>query len=224
MPRRLTPLVTGEIYHVFNRSVALQPIFKGSRDYVRVLELIDYYRYLNHPMRFSHYNRLPPQTKIKLLEHLYKTDDKYIDVYAFSLMPNHYHLLVKQLKDDGISTFFRLIQNSYAKYLNTKSKRFGSLFQQMFKAVRIETDEQLLHVARYIHLNPLTSYIINKKSDLEKYRWTSFIDYLSSSPRLFINTNFLNKYFNTKSNFKEFTFNQLDYQRNLERIKHLTGD
>ena len=224
MPRRLTPLVTGEIYHIFNRSVAQQPIFKKSRECIRALEIIDYYRFVNTPLRFSHYNRLSSQEKGDLLKNLYKTNDKFIDIYAFSLMPNHYHLLVKQLKDGGVSKFLRIMQDSYAKYLNTKSKRSGSVFQQMFKAVRIETDEQFLHVSRYIHLNPLTSYVISQKDELERYSWNSYMDYLSSFPRPFINTDFLNKFFKSKLNFKKFNLNQLDFQRNLEKIKHLTHD
>lgn len=186
-----------------------------------MLKTIDYYRFLNTPLRFSHYNRLPIQARNDILQELYKKNNTQIDLYAFSLMPNHFHLLAKQLKDGGVSKSIRLIQDSYAKYLNTKSKRVGSLFQSLFKAVRIETDEQFLHVARYIHLNPLTSYVFANPNNLRNYQWTSFIDYISSLPRPFVNIDFLMKFFKTKNDLEKFTLNNLDYQRNLNKIKHL---
>ena len=135
-------------------------------------------------------------------------------------MPNHYHILAKQINDNGISNYIRHIQDSYAKYFNKKASRVGALFQSPFKAVRMETDHQFIHVARYIHLNPLTSYLIKHTKDLFTYPWNSWIDYSSENTRAFIKTELLLKLVN-KNKLKDFTFNQLDYQRNLERIKHL---
>ena len=136
-------------------------------------------------------------------------------------MPNHYHLLLKQSLNSGIMNFIRLIQNSYARFLNLRYKRSGSLFQSPFKAVRLETDEQFIHVARYIHLNPLTSFVIRDFNDLKSYQWNSYLDYLSFTPRKFINTSFLMNYFKNIEKFEEFTKDNLDYQRKLEKLKHL---
>ena len=221
MPRRKIPLVNQEIYHVFNRSVAQQPIFRNKKDSDTFLNLIEYYRFPRPPSRFSHYQRLNTQDKTKLLMGLYKKNKYLVEIYAFSIMPNHYHLLIKQSLDSGIMNFIRLFQNSYARYLNLKYKRSGSLFQSPFKAVRLETDEQFLHVARYIHLNPLTSFVINDFNDLKSYHWNSYLDYLSSNPRKFVNTSVLMNYFKNKEKFAEFTKDNLDYQRKLEKIKHL---
>ena len=136
-------------------------------------------------------------------------------------MPNHYHLLAKQTSDNGVSEFCRFVQESYAKYFNRKTQRFGSLFQSPFKAVRIENDEQLLHVSRYVHLNPLTSYIIRDENDLIKYLWNSYVDYISNNAREFISTSLIRSLIKKEDTFKNFTFNQLDYQRKLESIRHL---
>lgn len=221
MTRRITPLVTGEIYHLYNRSIARQPIFTRSRDLQRFLELIDFYRFSRPPQRYSHYNRLPIELKGQLLDALYKSGEQLIDVLAFSVMPNHFHLLAKQIRENGIKIIMSQIQNSYAKYYNQKYNRSGALFQEMFKAVRIETDEQLLHTVRYIHLNPVTSYIIKDSSELEKYPWTSFIDYLGKRQLSFLRTDMIMRHFPNANKLKEFTLNQVDYQRTLGSIKHL---
>ncbi len=167
MTRRVTPLVSGETYHIFNRSVAKQPIFNRSRDYHRLLEIIDFYRFRKPGIRFSHFYRLPLEQRSDFLDALHKSGERIIDILAFSLMSNHFHMLAKQLHEKGISTFAGQIQNSYAKYFNTKYDRAGALFQEMFKAKWIESDEQLLHVARYIHLNPITSYGVIELTELE---------------------------------------------------------
>lgn len=221
MARRSVLIVTGEIYHLFNRSIARQPIFTRSNDFQRFLDVVDFYRFKNPPLRYSHYNRLPSAQKDQLLHTLHKNDEVGVKIFAFSFMSNHFHLLVKQVEDDGIKMFASQIQNSYAKYYNTKYKRSGALFQEMFKAVRIETDEQFIHVARYIHLNPLTGYLIKNSEELEQYQWTSFIDYLGKRQLAFLQSDVLKSYFSSIEKLKKFTFDQVDYQRKLGEIKHL---
>lgn len=137
-------------------------------------------------------------------------------------MPNHFHFLIKQEQEDGVANFLRNFQNSYAKYFNTKTERSGALFQSMFKAVRIESDEQLIHVARYIHLNPSTSYIVKGVQELEGYPWNSFAEYLSKHPPKIINKEKVLGFFKSLDEFKKFTFDQGDYQRQLESMKHLS--
>lgn len=224
MPLRKTPLVVDQIYHVYNRSVAEQPIFRNKREHNIFIKAIEYYRFSKPPVRLSRYLNLNKQTGSDLLESLYEKNNCLADIYSFCLMPNHYHILLKQTAENGISNFIRLLQNSYAKYLNIKTKRAGSLFQCPFKAVRIETDEQFIHVARYIHLNPLTSYILKDFEDLESYEWCSYTDYSSDSTRRFINTQFLMSLFKNKESFRQFTKDNLNYQRELQKIKHLSID
>lgn len=117
----------------------------------------------------------------------------------------------------------RNFQHSYSKYFNLKNDRTGGLFQAMFKAVRIETDEQLIHVSRYIHLNPVSSMLI-KIEKLEDYLWSSFKDYILDTNSVLISPVLILKYFKSKNKYKEFVFNQADYQKRLESIKHLTLD
>lgn len=217
---RKVPLVKGQIYHVFNRSVGRQPIFSNNSSCSRFLETVIYYQYLKTPMRFSHFNRLPENLKNSALDILMR-QEKRVRIFAYSLMPNHVHFLIQEVAENGISAFMSNIQNSYAKYFNIKNERSGSLFQQMFKAVLIETDEQLLHVTRYIHLNPLTSFILKNIEDLTTYKWSSFQEYLGTSKCNIVDKDFILAFFPSIQHFIQFTKDQIDYQRQLNQIKHL---
>lgn len=221
MPHRRVVITPGEIYHVFNRSVGKIPIFIGTREYTRALEVLDFYRYGKPPLKFSRYNVLSKEQKAAFLNNLKTQHPKIVEVFAFCLMPNHIHLLLRENEVKGISTLMRNFQNSYAKYFNTKFERTGTLFQSMFKAVRIETDAQLLHVCRYIHLNPLTSYLVRDATELDNYQWSSWMDYNNGSESDLVNTPFISGHFPTKEKFRAFTLDQIDYQRKLDEIKHL---
>ena len=107
----------------------------------------------------------------------FERDITIVDIGAYCLMPNHFHILLQQLQDNGISTFVRKLLNSYTRYFNTKNERIGPLFQGQFKAVRVESDEQLLHLTRYIHLNPLVGYVVK---DLRNFEWSSYLDYIKN--------------------------------------------
>lgn len=219
MPRRKTILVTDEIYHIVTRSIAQIPIFEGQRNYQKAIEAVDFYRYSNPTISLSHYKRLPKEVKEAFTKRLRK-QKTLIDILAFCLMPNHLHFLLKQNQNKGISTFMRKFQDSYAKHFNIKYNRVGGLFQAMFKAVRIETNEQLLHVSRYIHLNPVSAYLIEIEQ-LKTYPWSSFPEYLNEQGREFVNTELILSFFKTRDDYKKFVFDQADYQRELQAIKHL---
>jgi putative transposase len=139
-------------------------------------------------------------------------------------MPNHFHILIKQKTDNGISKFMANIQNSYARYFNTKHKRIGPLFQGQFKAVKIESEEQLLHVSRYIHLNPYSSALVKNYEELEKYEWSSLKEYLNTTLFPFCSKDDIQEYFKKEGSYKEFVFDNADYQKRLEEIKHLILD
>lgn len=222
MTRRIHPIITNQIYHIFNKGIAGQPIFSSIYDYQRFINLIDYYRFSSTDLRFSFYNRLPIERKQRFLEEMKMIKTTQVLIYAYCLMPNHFHLLVKEIESNGTRKFIANLQNSYAKYFNKKRKRNGSLFQEMFKIVRVENDEQFLHVARYIHLNPLTSYIIKKASDLNKYAWSSYPSYLGKPQNEFIEQSMLLNYYKNKEDLKSFTLDQADYQKKIHDLDYLT--
>ena len=193
------------------------------RDYSRFYQSINYYRYKNTPIKLSQYLSCSDTELSRLNINLEKLD-KRVDLYANSLMPNHFHFEIKQLTDHGISNFIADISNSYAKYFNTKNDRVGVLFQGPFKAKLIETDEQFIHIARYIHINPGVSSIV-KKEDLENYPWSSFGEYLGVNRRLNLcEKDMLMKYLKSIDEFKKFTLDQVDYNKSIKSIEHLITD
>lgn len=188
------------------------------------MDLINYYRFEKPSIRFSEYNRLSPQAKKIAFKLLTSGHNQIVSILAFCCMPNHFHLLLKQQRDQGIARFTSQLQNGYAKYFNLKTKRFGALFQSMFKAVRIESDEQLLHVARYIHLNPMTAGMIKTPHELGKYPYDSFGSYLRDEPEnLLMKSTILSMFKNVES-FRTHTLDQADYQRLLFVESHLYHD
>lgn len=219
MAARKTILATNEIYHVYNRGVEKRPLFLNRKDYSRFKELINYYRFTDCPLKYSYFKLMSQEDKAYLFHELETKSQRFLEIFAFCLMPNHFHFLMQQKKDNGISKFMAKIANGYSHYFNTKNKRLGHLFQGNFSAVRIETDEQLVHVSRYIHLNPVTSYLIAFK-DLENYDYSSFPEYISEK-KSFVNTQVVLSYFKDSREYKEFVKDQVDYARQLDNIKHL---
>lgn len=220
MPYRRVVFASNEIYHIVNRGVAQAPIFTSTVEYKRFLELINYYRYHNLSLSYSHFNRLSKEDKAKLIKNTKDKTLRLVEIYCYCLMQNHFHLLVKQLKDKGVPKVLAKLQNSYAKYFNLRHKRQGPLFQSMFKAVRVATDEQLLHVSRYIHLNPSTSFLV-KIEKLDSYPWSSYPEYLGKRDPIFTNIEPILFLANGIKEYQKFVLCQAEYQRELARIKHL---
>lgn len=218
MPRRNVVLADGEIYHVFNRSIAKEDIFSSRGNLTKALEIIEFYRF-SQKLRLSKFKTLPHISKNEYLRAVENTTPL-IEIYSFALMPNHYHFLIKQLQDRGILRFISNFQNSFAKVFNLKNERDGALFQNSFKAKRVESEEQFVHTSRYIHLNPVTSYLIEFK-DLVNYPWTSFPIYVNGNNNSFIKTEFLLSALGSKEKYIQFVADQVGYQRELALIKDL---
>jgi len=221
MPGRKVPLITNQIYHVLNRGTASQPTFLTKKDYQRMLEIILYYQNENLSLSYAHFLRLPTQEKAEILEKLRNQKEFLVEIITYCLMPNHFHLLLKQLQENGISNFMSKITNSYTRHFNSKNERTGHLFQGKFKAVMVETNEQLLHVSRYIHLNPYTSFVIKTLQELKNYPYSSFPEYLGQSKTNFFRKEVILDQFKNISFYRKFVFDQAEYQRKLEEIKHL---
>lgn len=218
MPSRKIPLITQEIYHVFNRGFNKKPIFFSENDYVRAIKTIQYYQYLTPPIKFSYLNIQTPKRQKKILQQLVQTS---VDILAYCFMPNHFHFLIKQTKDNGILHSISKFSNSYSKYFNTIYEKRGPVLEGRFKAVRVTANEQLLHLSRYIHLNPFTSSIIKNINKIQDYPYSSIKEYLSSSRYNLCTTDEVLRQFKTKKAYLEFIQNQADYQKQLHAIKNI---
>jgi putative transposase len=220
MAIRKTILANNEIYHIYNRGVEKRPVFVDKKGYDRFMQIIDYYRFANCPIKFSKFKVLPLAEKVNLMKDLEKKSKLLVDIYAFCLMPNHFHFLLKQLEKNGISKFISKASNAFSHYFNIRHDRSGHLFQGNFGAVRIEDDEQLFHTSRYIHLNPVTSYIINLDK-LTVYPYSSYPEYLGRYSG-FTNVKEILSHFKNPKQYEKFVLDQADYSKQLSSLKRLT--
>ncbi len=221
MPYRITPLVTDHYYHVFNRGVAHQPTFLLARDYERFLFYLSYYRHKEAPVRLSKLLQLSKDVRNNILKKLEIENHEIVEIIAYCCMPNHFHILLKQKTDGGVSLFMRKVTDGYTRYFNTKHQRVGPVFQGAFKAVHINNNEQLVHVSRYIHLNPIVSAVV-RENDFLAFPWSSLKSYMNNEISSFINSQSILENFRNPQKYLEFVNDQIDYGKRLEEIKHLT--
>ena len=177
MALRKTILANGEIYHALNRSVQGIPILRGKRECEIFLEAVRYYLQPEPPIKFSLYRTSKNRAPINL-------DRKLVTILNYCLMPNHFHFTLRQEEDNGIKKFFQRLSNSFAHYFNVKYKNRGPVFEGNFKVVRVENDEQLIHLSRYIHLNPVTTYLVEHPID---YDYSSYRIYMGNEMSDIIN-------------------------------------
>ena len=205
-------LKEGYIYHVFTRSIAGFKVFRAKADYLRLVETIKFYRFLKPPTRLSAYLALKNKEKFFLA---YMRDIPHIvDILAYCLMPTHIHLLLVQTYENGISQFMKCVLDSYTRYFNLKTGRKGPLWQSRFKHVLIEDEEQLMHVTRYIHLNPATEHLVAKPED---WNFSSYREYIGTTEERLCN---FEKYFTVDHHYyRKFVENQIEYQRALRNVK-----
>jgi putative transposase len=194
MPYRKEKFENGDIAHIILRGIGGNAIFKDVNDYYR--GIFSVYEF-NNLKSVSIKKRREGRARFKQgrgRASAFADDidvrERMVDVLCFCFMPNHIHLLVRQINNDGITKFISKIGTGLGGYINRKYKRQGHVFQGSFKAVKIETDEQLKIVFAYIHANPILLIYKDWKSIkieetnfnkiiefLEKYKWSSYLDY-----------------------------------------------
>ena len=199
----------GEYYHIYNRGVLKQAIFHNIRDWSRFLFLITY---LQSPIAFANPNRIITN----FVEHrVFNINSKieatvikerYVELVCFCLMPNHFHLIVKEIKPNGISRYMQRVLNGYSKYFNTKYKKSGHVFQGPYKAKHVSDNNSLLYLSTYIHKNP-TSLRIGKDG-LHKYQWSSYFDYIVKNRwNNLLASGVIDEQFSSPDEYKEFVGN-----------------
>lgn len=172
--------VDGHIYHVYNRGVEKRDIFIDNKDYFRFVHDLYEFNDSNHVINthyfFNHKSKSIEARKL----YGYQKRDPLVEILVFTLMPNHYHLMLRQIKENGIVKFMQKLGTGYTMYFNKKCEREGSLFQGRFKAAHITDETHFKHLPHYIHTNPLSlNYRGSTSIDfLKAYRWSSFPDYI----------------------------------------------
>ncbi len=193
-------------YHVYNRGVEKREIFLDQQDCIVFLHYLKLY--LSPPEELLKENL--PGIKIQRFIQLNLSTE--IDLLAFSLMPNHIHLQIKQSTKDGLTKFMRRLATSYVMYFNKKYKRVGGLFQNRYKAAFIESEPYFLHLSRYIHLNPF-----NITSPVNFIEFSSYPYYLGKKQAVWIKPQEILSYFHSsqRKDFKDI----LSYQSFVEDYK-----
>ena len=175
-------------YHIYNRGVEKRKIFLDEQDYKVFLKYLKIY--LEPPAKI-------PERKITIRNYTFTAPAKplknyhgQVELLSYCLMPNHFHLLIKQNAKNSIELFMRSLATKYSIYFNKKYDRVGPLFQGAYKAVLVDEEKYLLHLSRYIHLNPV------KESPLHM-SYSSYSDYIGKRQTGWINTKIVLSYFKT---------------------------
>jgi putative transposase len=188
-------------YHIYNRGVNKQTIFRDDQDYVVFMGLLK--RYLGSERERGPNHRLYPSYADQ------------VELLAFCLMPNHYHLFVYQRDPEGMKLLLKSVGVAYSMYFNKRYRRVGPVFQQRYRAVDISGDSQLLHISRYIHLNP---------DDYRHWPWSSLPYYLGEKQADWIDPTPVLTQFDGKADYLQFV-DDYKYQHNeLEALKSELAD
>jgi len=222
--RRKDPLITDQVYHIFNRSIAEYKIFNDTKDYQRMFYLINFFQIKEPPCKFANFINLKQVQQMGFLNYLNsitKEDEKIVQLIAYCFMPTHIHLVIKQLSANGTSIFMSNILNSYSRYFNTKHKRKGPLWESKFQNVLVNKDGQLLHLTRYIHLNPVTTKLVNRPNDWEFSSYKEYIGDISDNEKI---CNYDDLLETKPLEYKKFVKERISYQRELAILKKISID
>jgi len=217
---RKDPFITGEYYHIWNRGIDKRNIFKLKRDYERFIMLLYICNSANENS-FRLDDLLNKQHKTLGEVMVLDKGKPLVSIGAWCLMTNHFHILIRQEVDGGITKFMRKVGVGHSMFFNIKYQRKGALFGGLFKSKLIGVDDNYMnHMFAYIHLNPLDIEFsgwedelnkspIEMKNFLESYRYSSYQDYINIDR---VESNILNKeafpsYFKDTKSFKDFTEN-----------------
>ena len=192
--------VTDSFYHAYNRGVDKREVFIDDGDYRTFLNLFK--RYL------SNKTIKDPQGRP------YKSLHNDIELAAYCLMPNHYHLLLYQKNPNAITDLLQRVMTAYVGYFNKKQRRSGRLFQERYRASHIYNEAYLWHISRYIHLNPLDLGV-----SYADYPYSSYAYYVSRSPSWLKPDRILDMFEDSQSDYETFLKDYRDYRNTLNEVK-----
>lgn len=167
---RKIPFANEEIYHVYNRGTDKRTIFEDPYDFQRFLQSLQEFNTLD-PIGNIYANSF--NKKDTLLRDSVSKSERLVEIVAYCLNPNHFHLLLRQTSDNGISKFMHRLGLGYTMYFNSKYERSGSLFQGKFKAIHVDTNEYLLHLSTYVNLN---NKVHQLRDSVSKSSWEEYME------------------------------------------------
>ncbi len=219
--KRKEPLATGSVHHILNKSIAGYNIFPREEDYQRMVQVMRFFAIAEQNLpKFSRFVSQVKDEEKSFDQTVYERVNKsrQVQIIAYCIMPTHVHFVLKQSKKGGISCFMGNSTNSYARYFNTKYKRKGRLWGDAFKNVAVKSDKELLHLTRYVHLNPVTAGLVKKPED---WKYSSYSEYVFPNKIQFPVCSFGGLIDLSPSEYRTFTEDQVDYQKALAIIKKI---
>jgi putative transposase len=220
MSIRKTTLIKGEYYHVYNRGNSKQKIFQDEEDYLRFISLL-YVSNTSEKFNLYDLNRISNFNVYEL-----DISNPFVYIGSYCLMPNHFHILITEKQEGGISKFMQKLSTAYVMYYNQKYKRTGSLFEGKFKSIHMENDIQIKYLFSYIHLNPIKLIqkdwkekgISDKKKAIEylyKYAYSSYLSFIGVKrvQDKILKLEAFPKYFSNRNSFKKEIFEWLSYNK-----------
>jgi putative transposase len=193
--------IENSYYHVYARGAARKEIFLDDEDYCVFLNLLKRY--------------LDSEPAVDVLGREYNNFYETVELLAFCLMPNHFHILLYQHKEKAITNLMRGLMSSYSRYFNKKYDRSGKLTESSYKSSRISNNEYLMHISRYIHLNP---------RQWRNWGWSSLLDYLDTPRANWVRPRRILEMFPSAKEYEEFVEDYEDAQRYLDVIKWELAD
>lgn len=188
-------IAAGEFYHVYNRGVEKRIVFSDDEDYLHFIHCLYEFNDRDATLNFSHFinaqvaRGLSVEYAVQNFREVVRSKERklLVDIICFCLMPNHFHLMIRPLVDDGLPLFMQKLGGGFVKHFNNKYKRVGPLFQGRYKEKHISDDTYFTHCAGYIHRNPLElmpftgerkgiRFRKSAESFLRAYRWSSYPD------------------------------------------------
>jgi putative transposase len=208
----------GAYYHIYNRGVEKRIIFQDNEDYKTFLSYLKFY--LSPPEIetevTSDLRGLSSQVIKTSPSKVLKNYQEEIELLAYCLMPNHFHLLVKQNSDYSIGSFMSSLSTKYVRYFNTRHKRVGHLFQDRYKAVKIDSEEQWIYLSKYIHRNPCED---SPRRSLSDYPYSSYANYLEIISQPWLKPDAILSHFSKK--FYKNSYQYFVEQSSPEDITHV---
>ncbi len=230
MPKRKIQFAPGEFYHAFNRGNGKQNIFYNDRDMYRFLQAIYISNFSESKLNIGFLERHKNGYTLADIEKIIKKEKIFqnplVRICADCLMPNHFHFLLQEIKEGGITIFMQRLGTSYAKYFTTKYDRPGSLFQGRFKAVHINGDDQLRYLLAYINvINPAQLIepdlkevgikdIYNVLDWVNNYNWSTHQEFMNKRDSILVDKGLLGKLYPTQEIYSKFIKDILRNKKN----------
>lgn len=222
MPIREDVFQNNCYYHIFDKTIENKNVFSTEKIANEFIQTFLYYRSINSSIKFSKFKTLKQKEHEKIQSEIMNRDTFKIDIVSYNLMPDHYHFIIKQVRERGIITFMANILNSITRYYNILNDRKGPIFLTQFRSKKIYTEEQLVYISRYIHTNPYADGVIDEIDDIFNYPYSSIKSYIGYKNIEKINTQDVLSYFENDINrYKNFILRNADDQKEHKYLQHI---